>query len=87
MVGGLVPLQCEEGRQKAVRNKVAGKGQQQICWTEAVQVTNTDHRHDLSSEGTPDIDKTVNAKQELISGHDDQMGLETKTYWPTDRRS
>jgi hypothetical protein len=28
-VGGLVPLRCEEGRPKAVRDKVAGKGQQQ----------------------------------------------------------
>jgi hypothetical protein len=29
VVGGLVPLRCEEGRPKAVRDKVAGKGQQQ----------------------------------------------------------
>jgi hypothetical protein len=29
LVGGLVPLRCEEGRPKAVRDKVAGKGQQQ----------------------------------------------------------
>jgi hypothetical protein len=29
MVGGLLPLRCEEGRPKAVRDKVAGKGQQQ----------------------------------------------------------
>jgi hypothetical protein len=29
VVGGLVSLQCEEGRPKAVRDKVAGKGQQQ----------------------------------------------------------
>jgi hypothetical protein len=28
VVGGLVPLRCEEGRPKAVRVKVAGKGQQ-----------------------------------------------------------
>jgi hypothetical protein len=27
--GGLVPLRFEEGRPKAVRDKVAGKGQQQ----------------------------------------------------------
>jgi hypothetical protein len=29
VVGGLVPLRFEEGRPKAVRDKVAGKGQQQ----------------------------------------------------------
>jgi hypothetical protein len=29
VVGGLVPLRCEEGRPKAVRDKVTGKGQQQ----------------------------------------------------------
>jgi hypothetical protein len=28
VVGGLEPLRCEEGRPKAVRDKVAGKGQQ-----------------------------------------------------------
>jgi hypothetical protein len=41
---------------------VAGQGQQQNSWTEAVRVTNTDDRPDLSSEGVPDIDKTVNVK-------------------------
>jgi hypothetical protein len=44
-------------------DKVAGKGQQQYYWTEAVQVTNTDGRPDLSSEGVPDIVKTVNVKR------------------------
>jgi hypothetical protein len=88
VLGGLVPLRCEEGRPKAVRDKVAGKGHQQYYWTEVVQVTNTDDdRPDLSSEGAPDIDKTVNVKQKLISGHETQMGLQTKTDWPTDRRS
>jgi hypothetical protein len=48
----------EEGRPKAVRDKVAGKGQQQNYGTEAVQVTNTVDGPDLSSEGAPDIDKT-----------------------------
>jgi hypothetical protein len=43
-------------------------------------VTNIDGRPDLSSEGAPDIDKTVNIKQKLISGHETQMGLETNTY-------
>jgi hypothetical protein len=42
-------------------------------------MTNTDDRPDLSSEGPPDIDKTVNVEQKLISGHETQMGLETKT--------
>jgi hypothetical protein len=88
VVGGLVPLRCEESRPKAVRDKVAGKGQQQNYWTEEVQVTNTeDDRPDLSSEGAPDIDETVNVKQKLIFSHETQMGLESKNYWPTDRRS
>jgi hypothetical protein len=30
-----------------------------LYWTEAVQVTKTNDRPDLSSEGAPDIDKTV----------------------------
>jgi hypothetical protein len=72
---------------KEVRDKVASKGHLQNYWTEAVQETTIDDRPDLSSEGAPDIDKTVNVKQKLISGHKTQMGLETKTYWPTDRRS
>jgi hypothetical protein len=83
----LVPLLCEEGRPKAVRDKVAGRGLQQNYWTEAVQVTNTDDRPDLSSEGVPDIDKTVIVKQKLISGNETRMGLGTKIYWPTDRLS
>jgi hypothetical protein len=68
-------------------DKVAGKGQHQNYWTEAVQVTNTDDRPDLSSEGAPYTEKTVNVKQKLISGHDTQMGLDTKTDWPADRLS
>jgi hypothetical protein len=87
VVEGLVPLRCEEGRPKTVRDKVVGKGQQQNYWTETVQVINTDDRPDLSSEGAPDIDKRVNVKQKLISGHETQMGLDTKTDWQTDRRS
>jgi hypothetical protein len=43
-------------------------------------VTNTDDRPDLSSEGAPDIDITVNVKSKLISGHETQTGLDTKTY-------
>jgi hypothetical protein len=66
MVGGLVPLWCEEGRPKAARDEVAGKGQQQNYRTEAIQVTNTDDRPDLSSEGVPGIDKTVNVTQKWI---------------------
>jgi hypothetical protein len=78
---------CRSYIRRINRVQVAGKGQQQNYWTEAVQVTNTDDRPDLSSEGAPDIDKTVNFKQKLISGHETQMGLGTKTEWPTDRRS
>jgi hypothetical protein len=69
------------------RDKVAGKGQQKYYWTKAVQVTNTDDRPDPTSEGAPYIDKTANVKQKLIYGHETQMGLDTKTDWPTDRRS
>jgi hypothetical protein len=39
-----------------------------------------DDRPDLSSEGAFDIDKTVNVKQKLISGHETQMDLETNSY-------
>jgi hypothetical protein len=35
---------------------------------------------DLSSEGTPDIGKTVNVKPKLMSGRETHMGLETRTY-------
>jgi hypothetical protein len=80
VVGGPVPLRFQDGRPKAVPDKVAGKGPQQNYSTEAVQVTNTEDRPDLSSEGAPDIDKTLNVKQKLISGHDTQMVLETKIY-------
>jgi hypothetical protein len=52
-------------------------------WTEAVQVTKTNDRPDLSSEGASNIDKTVTVKQQLTSGHEPQMGLETKMHWPT----
>jgi hypothetical protein len=77
VVEGLVALRCEEGRRKAVRDQVTGKGQQQNYWTEVVQVTNTDDRPELSSEGAPDIDKTVNVKHKLVSGHETQMDLGT----------
>jgi hypothetical protein len=87
VVGGLVPLWWEEGKPNAVRYKLAGKGQRQNYWTEAVQVTNTNDRPYLSSEGAPHIDKTANGKQKLISGYETQMGLDTKTDWPTHRRS
>jgi hypothetical protein len=33
------------------------------------------------------MDMTVTAKQELIPGHEPQMGLDTKTDWLTDRQS
>jgi hypothetical protein len=50
-------------------------------------MTTTNDIPDLSSEGAPDIGKTVNAKPKLMSGHETQMGLKSRTYWPTDRRS
>jgi hypothetical protein len=84
---GLVPLPCEEGRPKAVRGKVAGKGQQQTYWTEAVQVTNRWQTRPLVKGGARHRYKTINVKQKLISSHETQMGLETKTYWPTGHRS
>jgi hypothetical protein len=34
-----------------------------LYWTEAVRVTKTNDRPDFSSEGAPDIDKTVTVKQ------------------------
>jgi hypothetical protein len=34
-----------------------------LNWTEAFQVTKTNDRPDLSSEGAHDIDKTVTVKQ------------------------
>jgi hypothetical protein len=42
-------------------------------------VTLTNDRPVLSSETAPHIDRTVTVKQELISGHEHQMGLDTKT--------
>jgi hypothetical protein len=46
---------------------------------EAIKVTKTNDRPDLSSEGEPYIDKTVIVKQSLISGHEPQMRIDTKT--------
>jgi hypothetical protein len=43
-------------------------------------LTKTNDRPDLSSEAAPDIDETV-------TGHEPQTVLDTKTDWPTDRRS
>jgi hypothetical protein len=42
-------------------------------------MTKTNDRPDLSSEGAPDIDQTITVKQKLISGHEPQTGLDTKT--------
>jgi hypothetical protein len=39
----------------------------------------TNDRPNLLSEGAPDIDKTVNVKPKLMSGHKTQMGLESRT--------
>jgi hypothetical protein len=41
--------------------------------------TMTNDRPDLTSEGTPDIDKTENVKQKLMSGRETQMGLDLLT--------
>jgi hypothetical protein len=41
----------------------AGEDPQQIYCTESVQVTKSNDRPGLSSEGAPDIDKTVTATQ------------------------
>jgi hypothetical protein len=43
-------------------------------------MTATNDRPDLTSEGVPDIDKTVNVKPKLMSGHETQMGLKSRTY-------
>jgi hypothetical protein len=43
-------------------------------------ITTTNDRPDLSSVGAPDIGKTVNVKSKLMSGHETQMGLESRTY-------
>jgi hypothetical protein len=52
-------------------------------------MTTTNNRPDLSSDGGPAIDKTilVNVKPKLMFGHETHMGLESRTYWPTDRQS
>jgi hypothetical protein len=41
-------------------------------------MTMTNDRPEFSSEGAPDIGKTVNVKQKLMSGHETQMGLDTR---------
>jgi hypothetical protein len=42
-------------------------------------MTTTNDRPVFPSEGAPDIDKPVTVQQYLISGHENQMGLDTKT--------
>jgi hypothetical protein len=41
----------------------------------------------LSSDRAPHKKKTVTVKEQYISGHEPQMGLDTKTYSLTDRQS
>jgi hypothetical protein len=41
--------------------------------------TMTNDRPDSSSEGAPDINKTKTVKQYITSGHEPQVGLDTKT--------
>jgi hypothetical protein len=43
-------------------------------------MTTTNDRPDFPSEGVPDIGKSVNVKPKLMSGHETQMGLESRTY-------
>jgi hypothetical protein len=43
-------------------------------------MTTTNDRPHLSSEGALDFVKTVNVTEKLMSGHETQMGLESKTY-------
>jgi hypothetical protein len=40
----------------------------------------TNDRPDLTSEGAPDIGKTVSAKSKLMSGLETQMELESRIY-------
>jgi hypothetical protein len=68
------------------KNYCAGEGQQQFSSQSADRIKTND-RPDLLSEGVPDINKTLNVNQWLISGHETQVGLETKTDWLSDRRS
>jgi hypothetical protein len=46
----------------------------------------TNDRPDTSSEGAPDFYKTKSLKQYIKSGHEPQMGLDTKTDWAAARR-
>jgi hypothetical protein len=72
--------QSRSGALYEARHRFIGhRASDQNIRTEAVQVTNTHDRPHLSSEGAPNIDKTANVKQKLMSGHETQTGLETKT--------
>jgi hypothetical protein len=42
-------------------------------------VTLTNDRPVLSSEKEPHMDRTITVRQELISGYEPKMGLDTKT--------
>jgi hypothetical protein len=53
------------------------KGQQHV------QMTGASSRQ----RGRLTKNKTVTFKQQQISGHEPEMGLDTKTYWLTDRQS
>jgi hypothetical protein len=50
-------------------------------------MTVTNDRPVLSSERAPHIDQTATVWQYQKSGPGLQKGLDTKTGWPTDRRS
>jgi hypothetical protein len=51
-------------------------------YKQRTEMTTTNDRADLSSEGAPAIDNTIleNVKTKLISGHETHMGLESRTY-------
>jgi hypothetical protein len=61
---------------KTVNNKYIDK------W----RMTMTKDRPIFSSERAPHIDKPKSAQQYLVSGHQPQMGLNTKMSGMTDRR-
>jgi hypothetical protein len=46
----------------------------------------TNDKPDLSSEWAPQIRQDCNFKKKYISGQKSQIGLDTKTYWLTDRQ-
>jgi hypothetical protein len=54
--------------------------------TEARIVQLTNDRPDLSSERAPQMDRTASFTKKKTSGHEPQLGLDTKTNRLTDRQ-